>query len=200
MDPQGLKISVALDAPLSGEANIQVFTTGEDVFPSEQGMADSYETSILISNSTDQLDFLIPVESMPVGEQIFGNIATNQEQVISSHRAYFVEVSDCSVADEASPNVSLITEYDNVPTGYKAACLTGNRLMIGWEFNKPVFGQYQSLVAGMPYHLASIGNQPVVLFFSGDAPPAGPILLQLVSGTDQTVLFEETFTSPMCGS
>ena len=200
VDTQGLKISIALDAPLAGVANIQVFTTGEDVFPSEQGMADSFRTSMAIPGSTAQLDFLIPVESMPVGERIFGNIVTSQEKVVSSHAAYFVEVSDCSLAGETIPNPTLITDYANVPTGYKATCLAGNRVMIGWEFDKPVLGQYRALVAGIPYHLASIGNQPVVLFFSGDAPPDGPISIQLVSGTDQTILFEETFTAPICTS
>src|SRR5688500_12166356 len=35
LDRDGLKISVAFDEPLTGASNIQVFTTGDDYFPSE---------------------------------------------------------------------------------------------------------------------------------------------------------------------
>lgn len=72
--------------------------------------------------------------------------------------------------------------------------------MIAFEFEESIPGQYQALVAGTPYLLASIINQPALLFFSGEPPPDGPIIIKLVSAVDQVVLFEETYTPPACSS
>lgn len=198
VDTQGLKISVAFGAPLKGEASIQIFTTGEDVFPSEQGMADSFKMSMAIPDITDQLEFVIPVESMPVGEQIFGNIVTIREKVVSSHVAYFVKVSDCSITKTPISNPTLMTNLDNIPINYNATCLPGKRLMVAFEFDRPVQGQYRALIAGIPYQLASVGNQPAILFFSGALPQSEPVLMRLVSATDQAVVFEESYTPPAC--
>ena len=61
-----------------------------------------------------------------------------------------------------------------------------------------MLGQYRALVGDMPYHLASVINQPAMLFFSGQPPPNGPIVIKLISATDKVVLFEETYTPPVC--
>ncbi len=53
VDPHGLKISVAFDVPMKGVANVQVFTTGDDYFPSDQGLADSVRTNTVIPSETD---------------------------------------------------------------------------------------------------------------------------------------------------
>jgi hypothetical protein len=96
VDKHGLKISVAFDVPVKGVANVQVFTTGDDYFPSDQGLADSVRTNTVIPSETDHLDIIIPVDAMPTDIQIFGNIIVNDDDGISSHVAYFLQVSGCS--------------------------------------------------------------------------------------------------------
>jgi hypothetical protein len=193
----GLQISVDFGPPSIGEASIQVFTTGEDVFPSELGMQDSFGMSMTMSDAADQLGFVIPVESMPVGEHIFGNIVVTNEGAISSHVAFFIRVSDCSSADTVASNPTLLAA-DASPIAYRTTCLPDNRLMIAFEFDTPMFGQYQTLIASLPYQLVSVGNQPAILFFSGDAPVDEPAIIRLISVTTQTVLLEESFTPPVC--
>ncbi|HEU0291503.1 MAG TPA: hypothetical protein VFR47_02130 [Anaerolineales bacterium] len=198
VDTQGLQITLVLGSAVDGRADVQVFTTGEDVFPTEQGMSDSFKMSLAIPAPTNRLDFVIPVESMPVGEHIFGNIVTTREKVISSYVAYFVKVSDCSTTDSPSANPTLMTSQEDIPIQHETTCLPGNRLMVAFEFDKPVFGQYQAMVAGRPYQLVSVGNQPAALFFSGEHPGGKPVAIRLLSATDQAVLFEESSTPPVC--
>lgn len=195
VDDQGLKISVAFDIPLTGEARIQIFSTGPDFFPSAQGMTDTYEFSTTIATEVDHLDLIIPVDSMPVGERIFGNIAVS-EQDVSSHVAYLIIVSDCSITSVLPPNLT----PNEIPIVNSATCLPGRQLMIAFEFETPVLGQYRALVADIPYQLASVVSQPAILYFSGEPPPEGPIVIRLLSVTDQAVVFEETYTPPVCGA
>lgn len=194
LDEQGLKISAVFDEPLTGVADIQVFSTGDDYFPSEQGLADSFKISMTIPTAVDHLDLVIPVDAMPVGIQIFGNIFVSEEGV-SSHLSYFLNVIDCSRIG-ALP--SQLIPMDS-PIIHSATCLPSRQLMIAFEFEESVPGQYQVLVADTPYELASVINQPAILFFSGDPPPAGPIIIKLTSATDQEIIFEETYTPPICG-
>jgi hypothetical protein len=198
VDTQGLKISVIFVPALVGEASIQVFTTGEDVFPSELGMADSFKMSMAVPDSVDQLGFVMPVETMPVGEHVFGNIVVRNGDLVSSHVAFFVRVTDCSATDASNP--TLITNTDNMPIAQQTTCLPGKRLMVAFEFDKPVLGQYQALIANLPYQLVSVGNQPAILFFSGDSPSQGPVVIRLISATDQEVVFEESYTPPVCAN
>ena len=195
LDEGGLKLSVAFDEPVTGASNIQVFTTGEDYFPSEQGISDSFKMNMTIANAADDLDFIIPVDSMPVGEQIFGNFALNGEG-ISSFVAYSMNVTDCSVTSEPLPG----STPDDFPTINSATCLPGGHLMIAFEFESQVLGQYRASMGDTPYQLASVINQPAMLFFSGDPPREGPIVIRLVSATDEAVMFEETYTPPVCGA
>lgn len=199
VDTRGLKVSMVFGRTLAGKASIQVFTTGEDVFPTDWGMSDSFETSLVISAATDTIDFVVPVESMPVGEHIFGNIVTSQENVISSYVAYFIRVSHCPGDDAPSANPTLMTSHEDIPIQHEITCLPEDRLMVAFEFDKPVFGQYQAMVAGRPYRLVSVGNQPAALFFSGERPPEGVVAIKLVSATDQAMIFEESSTLPVCG-
>lgn len=198
VDPDGLKISVDFGALLAGEANIQVFTTGEDVFPTERGMSDSFEMDLAIPVPTDQLDVVIPVESMPVGEQIFGNIVTSRDGSISSHVTYFTEVSDCLSSGAQSTDPALLTSQDDVPNNYNVTCLPNNRLMVAFEFDAPVQGQFQALVADVPYNIVAVGNQPAILFFSGVHPGEGSTLVKLVAASDQSIVFEGSHTLPVC--
>src|SRR5687768_13971188 len=194
LDAQGLKISIAFDTPLTGVANIQVFSTGEDFFPSEQGISDSFKMNLIIPSAADHLDIIIPVDSMPVGEQIFGNIVISDEGV-SSYVAYSMNVSDCSTTSVPPPDLT----PNKIPILNSATCLPSRQLMIAFEFEGPVLGQYRALVADTPYQLASVINQPALWFFSGEPPPEGPIVIRLVSAIDQVVVFEETYTPPVCG-
>lgn len=195
LDDQGLNISAAFDVPLTGVADIQVFSTGDDYFPSEQGLADSFKISMAIPTAVDHLDLVIPVDAMPVGVQIFGNIVVAEEGV-SSYLSYFMNVSDCSTIGALPPQLSSIGS----PIIHSATCLPTRHLMIAFEFEESLPGQYQALVAGIPYQLASVINQPAMLFFSGDPPPGGPIVIKLISAIDQVVMFEETYTPPVCGA
>jgi hypothetical protein len=194
LDSEGLRISVALAQPLTGSSSIQVFTTGEDYFPSDQGISDSFRMNLAIPGETDHLDLVVPVDSMPVGEQIFGNIVITDEGV-SSFVAYSMNVSDCSVAAMFPPDE---TPHER-PIIRSATCLPSRQLMIAFEFDGAVFGQYRALVAGIPYRLASVINQPATLFFSGEPPPEGPAVIRLVSATDEATVFEEAYTPPVCG-
>lgn len=193
----GLKILTRFETPLTGDARIQVFSTGPDFFPSEQGMTDTYEMSTMITTAADHLEFIIPVASMPVGEQIFGNIVVSDREGLFSHVAYLINVHDCSADNPPLPNETLIP-VAGTPAIYSATCLPNQQLMIAFEFDKPVLGQYQVLVADLPYQLASVVSQPAMLFFSGDSPPEGPIVIRLVSATNQAVVFEETYTPLDC--
>jgi hypothetical protein len=193
VDDQGLKVSVAFDIPLTGEARIQIFSTGPDFFPSAQGMTDTYEFNTTIATEVDHLDLIIPVDSMPVGERIFGNIAVS-EQGVSSHVAYLIIVSDCSITSVLPPDLT----PNEIPIISSATCLPSRQLMIAFEFEGPVLGQYRALVADIPYQLASVVSQPAILFFSGQPPPEGPIVIRLISATDEVVVFEETYTPPVC--
>jgi len=194
LDDQGLKISAAFAEPLTGVANIQVFSTGDDYFPSEQGLADSFKMSLTLPTAVDHLDLVIPVDAMPVGVQIFGNVVVIEED-ISSHVAYFMNVYDCETIGELPPQRQSIGS----PVIHSVTCLPTRHLMIAFEFDESMPGQYQALVDNIPYQLASIINQPAMLFFSGEPPPEGPIMIRLVSATDQVVVFEETYTPPVCG-
>src|SRR5687767_2262837 len=176
LDDQGLKISAGFNESLTGVANIQVFSTGDDYFPSEQGLADSFKISMTIPTAVDHLDVVIPVDAMPVGVQIFGNIVVSEEG-ISSYLSYFMNVSDCSAIGALPPQLSPI----GIPVIHSATCLPTRHLMIAFEFEESMPGQYQALVADMPYQLASVINQPAILFFSGEAPPEGSIIIRLVS-------------------
>ncbi|HSL46886.1 MAG TPA: hypothetical protein VK897_25840 [Anaerolineales bacterium] len=194
LDSEGLRISVAFAEPLVGASNIQVFTTGDDYFPSEQGISDSFRMSISLPDAADHLDILIPVDSMPVGEQIFGNILI-RDQSVSSFVAYSIIVPDCSINNVSPATLS----PEAVPTVRGATCLPDGHLMLAFLFEEPVLGQYRVLVDETPYQLASVINQPATLFFSGDAPPEGPVLVRLISATDDATVFEETYTPPVCG-
>lgn len=196
VDADGLRLSVAFGSPLAGEADIQVFTTGEDVFPSERGMSDTFITTTAIPAETDHLDIEIPVESMSVDEHVFGNITVRTENVVSSHVSYFVIVSGCSAVSSPATTAA----NDNHPTTYRMTCLANERLMIAFEFDQPVFGQYQTLVGNQPFALASVGNQPAILFFSGDFLADGPTTIKLISATSQIVLLEETVSLPDCSA
>jgi hypothetical protein len=179
--------------PLSGEARIQVFSTGPDFFPSSQGMTDTYEITTTLASAVDHLDVIIPVDAMPAEEQIFGNIFINDEE-LSSFVAYSINVSDCSASNGPPPNLT----PNGVPIIRSATCLPSRQLMIAFEFEGPVLGQYRVLVADKPYQLASIVSQPAILFFSGEPPPEGPIVISLISATAQEVIFEENYTPPNC--
>lgn len=195
VDSQGLRISVGFEEPLAGTAAIQVFSTGPDFFPSDQGMTDTYAINQTMTAAVDHLDLVIPVDSMPVGEQIFGNISVSEEGSYS-HVAFILDVSDCSTTSNL-PSTPTVT---GVPTIQSATCLPSRQLMIAFEFEGPVLGQYQALISDIPYQLSSVVSQPTLLFFSGEPPPNGPIVISLVSATDQVVVFEETYTPPICGS
>jgi len=199
VDDQGLKMLISFESPLTGEANIQVFSTGPDFFPSEQGMTDTYEMSTKITTAVDHMESIIPVASMPAGEQIFGNIIVSDGEGVISHVAYLINVYDCSAVNPPLPDETLIP-VAGIPAIYSATCLSNQQLMIAFEFDKPVLGQYQALVANLPYQLASVVSQPAMLFFSGDSPPEGPVIIRLVSATDQAVVFEETYLPPVCSS
>jgi hypothetical protein len=194
LDGEGLRISVGFARPLLGASNIQVFTTGDDYFPSEQGISDSFRMSMTVADAVDHLDILIPVDSMPVGEQIFGNIAISNSDVFS-FVAYSMNVSDCSVPNTPLPSLT----PDQPPTIHSATCLASRHLMIALQFESPVLGQYRVLVADTPYELASVINEPATLFFSGDPPIGGPVVIRLVSATDEEIVFEETYSPPPCG-
>jgi hypothetical protein len=194
LDNEGLKISVVFDEPLTGTANIQVFTTGDDYFPSDQGISDSFRMNENVSNETDHLDILVPVDAMPVGEQVFGNIVVSDEDV-SSFVAYSLNVSDCSETAMFPPDATL----NEHPIIRSATCLPSQQLMIAFEFEGPVLGQYRVMVDEIPYRLASVINQPATLFFSGESPPEGPVEIRLISATDEVTVFEETYTPPVCG-
>jgi hypothetical protein len=195
VDAQGLKMSVVFDAALTGEALVQVFSTGPDFFPSTSGLTDTYEFNRTLTTAVDHLDLIIPVESMSGGELIFGNVVVSGNPA-SSYVSYLTNVSDCSLSDTLSPNAA----PTGVPSIHSATCLPSRQLMIAFAFEEPVLGQYQALVADSPYRLASVVTQPAVLFFSGEPPPEGPIIVKLVSAPDEIVVFEETYTPPVCGN
>jgi hypothetical protein len=71
-------------------------------------------------------------------------------------------------------------------------------MMIAFEFDQPVLGQYLALVSNIPYQLASVVNQPAMLFFSGTSPPEELVVIKLVSATSEVVVFEETYNVPVC--
>ncbi|MGZ9234946.1 MAG: hypothetical protein ACXW4E_05420, partial [Anaerolineales bacterium] len=193
IDAQGLRISIGFDQPLTGAAHIQVFSTGPDFFPSEMGRTDTYEIRQILAEEVDRLDFAIPVDAMPVGELIFGNMVVSGEGTVS-HLAYLLEVSDCSTTGGTPAN-----SQNDAPAIQGATCLASRQLMITFEFNRPVLGQYQALVDGKPYQLSSVVSQPVLLFFSGEPPAEGPVLIRLISAIDETTFLEETYTPPVCG-
>ena len=193
VDDDGLKLSVEFEQPLTGNIHIQIYSTGPDFFPSERGMTDTYESTMQIANAVDRMDYVIPAESLPVGEQLFGNIVVREEEILS-HVAYFMNVADCATAGAFPSQFVMIGS----PVIDSATCLPTRHLMIAFEFEESVPGQYQALVAGTPYQLASVISQPAMLFFSGAAPPQGPVLIRLVSAIDQAVVFEETYTPPIC--
>jgi hypothetical protein len=179
-------------------ATIQIYSTGPDVFHSPQGPSDSYEITTEISPAADRLDLSIPVISLFAGEQIFGNVLITGAGV-PSRMSYFIRVADCLPPSAIVPTPTTVTDLDGIPVLYRATCLQSKQLMISFEFEQPVLGQYQALVADIPYQLVSVANQPATLFFFGDPPPQGPVVIRLVSVPDQTVVFEETHTPPVCG-
>jgi hypothetical protein len=132
---------------------------------------------------------------MPVGERIFGNIRVNHEDAFS-HIAYFLNVSDCSTPSILTFGLT----PKSAPIIRNATCLANSQLMIALEFEPPLLGQYQTLVDGIPYQLASVVNQPSMLFFSGAPPPEGTVTIRSISATDNTVIFDETYTPPVCDS
>jgi hypothetical protein len=131
---------------------------------------------------------------MSEGELIFGNIVVNGNPV-SSHVTYLINVPDCSRSSAVPPNPAL----SGIPSIDSATCLPSKQLMIAFAFREPVLGQYRTMVADTPYKLASVVTQPSILFFSGELPPAGPIVIKLISATDEIAVFEDTYTPPVCG-
>jgi hypothetical protein len=134
LNSEGLNLSVAFDEPLTGASNLQVFTTGDDYFPSEQGISDSFRMNMTISSASDHVDFIIPVDSMPVGEQIFGNFLINDEG-LSSFVAYSMNVTDCSVISGPPPS----STPNDTPTINSATCLPSRHLMVNIEHWLPTY-------------------------------------------------------------
>jgi hypothetical protein len=132
---------------------------------------------------------------MSAGELIFGNVFVNGNSA-SSHVTYLINVSDCSLSSALPFNPALT----GIPSIHSATCLPGEQLMIAFAFEEPVLGQYQATVAGIPYKISSVVTQPSLLFFSGEPPPEGPIVVKLISAVDESVVWEETFTPPVCGT
>lgn len=88
----------------------------------------------------------------------------------------------------------------SAPIAYAPAWAAAVHLMIAFAFESQVFGQYRASVADIPYQLASVINQPATLFFSGEPPPPGPVVIKLISATDEVTVFQETYTPPLCGA
>jgi hypothetical protein len=193
VDTQGLKMSVGFDIALTGEALIQVFSTGTDFFPSARGLTDTYEINRTLTPPVDHLDLVIPVESMSGGELIFGNVVVSGDRA-SSYVTYLINISNCSVSS-VLPSIPPPTGNISI---HSATCLPNKQLMIAFAFEEPVLGQYQALVADTPYTLASVVTQPAVLFFAGKPPSQGPVVAKLVSVMDESIVFEETYTPPVC--
>jgi hypothetical protein len=114
--------------------------------------------------------------------------------------------SDSNPEPEESPYVPPVVEppnnLDGTPVIINSTCVgkgAAKQLMVVFEFDQDVAGEYAALVADIPYQHTPVGDQPNRLFYFGTPPPQGPITIKLVSITDLAIAFEETYTPVVCG-
>lgn len=87
-----------------------------------------------------------------------------------------------------------------IPKIINSECVSKTQLMIVFEFENPVQGEYELFVNGAPYQITPVGGRPERLFFFGAAPPGGgkPIIrLQSLPNHD-LVLEEADYSVKQC--
>jgi hypothetical protein len=84
--------------------------------------------TMTVTSAVDHVDFIIPVDSMPEGEQIFGNFVINDEGV-SSFVAYSMNVSDCAEPVRPLPGTTPVDSATFLPIRH---------LMIDFQFEHQV--------------------------------------------------------------
>ena len=91
---------------------------------------------------------------------------------------------------------------DGIPVILNSTCVgksESKQLMIVFEFEQGVIGDYEALVADIPYELAPVTSYPNRLYYFGTPPPQGPITIRLVSTSNQAIAYEEMYTPVVCG-
>ena len=120
------------------------------------------------------------------------------------------ETTDANNEPDAPPYIPPVVEppvtetpnLDGTPVIINSTCVgkgAGKQLMIVFEFEQDVAGEYSAVVADIPYELASVTQYPDRLYYFGTPPPQGPITIKLVSTSNQAVAYEETYTPVVCG-
>ena len=93
-------------------------------------------------------------------------------------------------------------EPDGIPVILNSTCVgkgAGKQLMIVFEFEQDVIGEYSALVADNPYELAPVTQYPDRLYYFGTPPPQGTITIQLLSIPDQEIAFVDRYIPVVCG-
>jgi len=187
LDNNQLMLSVKFDAPFTGEVRIQVFF--------QDGGWYEYGTATTIASPTDHLDIILPGVAIPVGGRISGNLSAHGLGIVS-YVEYRLNVLDCfpSAAVVLPPTPTSTPNPDGIPVIINSFCVGGKtkQLMVVFQFEQDVTGEYEAFVADMPYQLAPVADQPKRLFFFGTPSPGGgkpKIVLQ--SLPDHALVFAE---------
>ena len=113
------------------------------------------------------------------------------------------QVETCSTQmGEVPPSPTSTPNPDGTPTIINSVCVgsgPSKQLMVVFEFEQDVLGEYAALVAEIPYQHSPVGDYPHRLYYFGTPPPQGPITIQLVSIPDLAIAFEETYIPVVCG-
>ena len=94
----------------------------------------------------------------------------------------------------SAPTPTFTPNPDGAPAIINSFCVGGKskQLMIVFEFEQDVTGQYAAFVADMPYQLAPVPDQPKRLFFFGTPfPGGGKPAIVLFSLPDQVIVLAE---------
>ena len=146
--------------------------------------------------------WLILEDGTPYGNKFYERTFGADElhwAACSTHNEEQVALPDAIILEPvALPTITPVPNPDGIPVIFTATCLQSKQLMLTFQFEKDVSGEYDLLVADISYQGTPVKNQPQRLFFFGNPPPEGPIKVRLVNRDTGEAVLEESYTPPVC--
>jgi len=123
-------------------------------------------------------------------------------QILPDHAEYFSFNYDRYVVEACGSSPVELLAPDRAPEIINTTCVGKGdfkQLMVVFEFDQDVIGEYAAFVADIPYELAPVASNPERLYYYGTPPPQGPITIKLVSTSHQEIAYEGIYTPVVCG-
>ncbi len=211
LDGNDLTIAIQFDRPVTGEAHLQVFSSGGSDFLTQpdatgfQQRTNNFNKTENITAAIARWEIVIPTSSNPVGIGISGTFVLFPlvgEAPNSAWVEFSMEVLECNPTEILPPTETPTPtpNPDGTPAIINSICVSNTQLMIVFEFQQPVTGLYEVFVNGIPYQLTPVPDQPDRQFFIGAAPPGGGMpTIVLQSLPDHALVLEVAdYSVPQC--